>query len=230
MNKKYGLLVALLIFLSTGVSFAAERPTPDPTYEEIIAEYKRGSLGVYIGINPQKKDIIKKIIEENQAEAKKRQEVLESSYIPKLLKAIASVLVISSAYIFGMGIINAMKTYSIFKKEGISYPEQLKNFYTVYLPTQFQWIGVPQTWFSWFTGEKSVGPVEPDWAKIGLSEREKEIVGEGILAPPYIGMSLIVAAISRSLFNKAASYKEEAAQLADDIKRDKAILEELKKG
>jgi hypothetical protein len=223
MNKKYSVLMAIIMLFSSGLSFAMQG---DSKYQAIVKLHDNLKLST---LTPEQKSEAAGVIGAHKKELEARKKSIESSYVPMVLKIAASSLVIFSAAAFGTAIGNAFGAYAIFKGQNRSFVDYSKNFWMNTLPVQLELIkaptidilGVPIM-------EKSIEGVQVLKKEMNLSQPEFDIVGLGVYAPALVTGSLVAVSLSRYLFNKATSYKTEVKKLEGEIASADAMLRILR--
>jgi len=204
MNKKYSFLVAVLMFFSTGFSFAAEGSVNVDRYNRLARAYNDGNLNT-VAIPG---DIA--IVEGHKVTLEARKRSIESSYVPALLRIVGASLSIPAIFTFGAAVGGAAGSYAILSSSnsGVNFLEWLK--YTYGLDKSMVTSGKMA-----FTTRVFLPT---------LSETHEAILELGTYAPPLAAVSFVAVALSRYFFNKAANYKDEIVKLEKEIIRDTNII------
>lgn len=219
MNKKYNFLVGLLIFFSFPTIFAAQNIDMEQ-YKNIASAYDRGYLAQI------KKDTDIQVVQAHKEMLEKRKEIIESSYMPILFKIIASGLGGGAFVGLGIALYGAVGSYFLLNQSDsladmprLGYFDFVRYIYPKLLSTHSEkpnWDIQGKIFDK--RGQYTVSSFD------NSSDLQKGTLVLGIGAPPLAAVGLVMATISRYLFNKASSYKEEAAQLEKQIEKDDAIL------
>lgn len=217
-------MITLMMTLFTGMSYAAQGNAI--TYGEILRAYNNEALGIF----GNKKDQAIKVVENHKAELIKEKDQIESSYIPGFLKIIATSLVASSTFLFASALYGTYGLYNIlhqprdtwknkfFYAPALTYFEFMKHLYS---PGSDK-----GTMFSLnvFQGKYTQAFLDKMVPK-GL----ENVIELGGTAPLRAGGSLLIAAVSGLLFKKVSAFRNQVAQLSQDIKRDDDIIKALGK-
>jgi hypothetical protein len=207
MNRKYTSIAAILMFLSSGLSFAAQgAPYNQGMYRNIVVDYQNGVLAQksYGQDGMAAVATHKKMLEDQK-------KFIQGSYAPALLKFISSGLYLISLVGTTIASRAAGGSYELLNKPenlvGLSYPDFLKVAY-----------GFDQGKIS---GVRMLATEE--YVK-STPTQHQQIFDVGIKAPWIFGGSLITGGLARYLWNKAASYADELKRLDAAIKLDDDIL------
>jgi len=218
MNRNYGNLVALLIFVSSGLSLAAQAVNISE-YRRIRAAYERND---WTAINPA---AAIDIVEAHKKELESRKKAIEGSYFPALLRIVAGSLVIGSSVAFGLAMGGAIGSYKL-----LSLPENVAWKGT---RIETRGLGYPE----WLKSKYGYDESMPTRGRLAITERfieeqapkeAKTILRLGYAAPPLIAVSLVLAPIYQYFSNKAASYTDIANTLQQEINLDNNILNVLR--
>lgn len=220
MNKKYNFLLTALIFFSSPIVFAAQNLDMEKQYRSAERAYDAGYL----------KDIATRAdlraVQAHKEMLEKRKEAIESSYIPTLLLRIVAYGLSGGSFAgIGMAVVGAVGSYFILgQSETAADVPRLGYFdFLKYKRGQLLSPDVSPGLFDiqGQRGRYTEASIEQ------FPELQKSTVRMGIIAPPLAAAGLVMAAVSRYFFNKAASYKVEAERLQEMIEKDNAMLKVL---
>ena len=228
MNKKNSLLVVLSMVFSIESSFAAEgmNKVEQERYEAIVKAFSVERNEFDASFIPSGDDI--RIVQEHKANLEtqliEKKKVFESTYVPLLLKLGGGITLVPAVLAGTVATVGAV---------GSSYGLGSGGDYLGFLNIGYRAIFFNRFGFgsSLTKDEKNRGG-EYIRAISHLSPNSESMVGPmimvaGIAAPPVAMGALVLGGISRYLFKKAASYKNEIITLEKDIDRDAAIIKAL---
>jgi len=214
MNKKNNILIVLMLFFASEMSFAAQ--AGNLTYDQVLAAYTYGRLNE---INTEE---AVSIVQSHKKGLEDRKKAVESSYVPALFEKVANGLLLTAVGLFGAAAGGAIESYNILN--------QSPNIMFTTLAS-----GPGLNYFEWMRvkyGRKqdmitSAKTAHTESFLETLPDSEKAALNLGLMMPPLVIGSLVVSAISHYLSKKAASYKSEVKELEESIMKDNNMLRAL---
>lgn len=214
MNKKHSTFAIFVIFFLCPTIFAAQGYDYEK-YESILTAYNQGTK--YFKQMAMVDNTYSPTIQEHKDILEGRKQAIQSSYMPLLLNFIATSLAASATGMGYYAVTGAVGANALFNQ----LPEWTFRGYTYkpghgFIDYLKHSVGLNKGFIS---DQKN----QFTQAVLASPDQQKIIEG-GVAAVPLAAGSLVAGALSLYLFKKAASYKEEIAQIDEQIARDKAML------